>query len=78
MRPATSRNASPGSVVIGGDASREMLTCDFRQEPPSLVLPDVAAQDWPSAIHQATSFSALLEQFPETGWRRDASGPPPS
>ncbi|USQ85478.1 SMI1/KNR4 family protein [Streptomyces phaeoluteigriseus] len=51
----------PGSVVIGGDGSREMLTYDFRQEPPPLVLLDVSAQDWSSAIHQAASFSALLE-----------------
>ncbi|MGW0697820.1 SMI1/KNR4 family protein [Streptomyces sp. NPDC002867] len=61
----------PGSIVIGGDRSREMLTYDFRQEPPPLVLLDVSAQDWSSAIHQATSFSALLDQFPETGWKRD-------
>lgn len=68
----------PQSVVIGGDGSREMLTYDFRQEPPSLVLLDVSAQDWSSAIHQATSFSALLEQFPETGWKWDDSEPSPS
>ncbi|MBT2368143.1 SMI1/KNR4 family protein [Streptomyces sp. ISL-10] len=61
----------PGSIVIGGDGSRELLTYDFRQEPPPLVLLDVSAQDWSSAIHQATSFSALLEQFPETGWKWD-------
>jgi hypothetical protein len=61
----------PGSIVIGGDGSREMLTYDFRQEPPHLVLLDASAQDWSSAIHQATSFSALLEQFPETGWKWD-------
>ncbi|MFE6130968.1 SMI1/KNR4 family protein [Streptomyces sp. NPDC056437] len=68
----------PRSVVIGGDGSREMLTYDFRQEPPSLVLLDVSAQDWSSAIQQATSFSALLEQFPETGWKWDDSEPSPS
>ncbi|MEU9313488.1 SMI1/KNR4 family protein [Streptomyces sp. NPDC048256] len=68
----------PGSVVIGGDGSREMLTYDFRQEPPPLVLLDVSAQDWSSAIHQATSFSALLEQFPETGWTWDEPEPSPS
>ncbi|MET7854919.1 SMI1/KNR4 family protein [Streptomyces avermitilis] len=68
----------PGSVVIGGDGSREMLTYDFRQEPPRLVLLDVSAQDWSSVIHQATSFSALLEQFPETGWKWDESEPSPS
>lgn len=68
----------PGRVVIGGDGSREMLTYDFRQDPPSLVLFDVSAQDWSSAIHQATSFSALLEQFPETGWKWDDSEPSPS
>ncbi|MET9388452.1 SMI1/KNR4 family protein [Streptomyces sp. NPDC002928] len=68
----------PGSIVIGGDGSREMLTYDFRQEPPSLVLLDVSAQDWSSAIHQATSFAALLEQFPETGWKWDDSAPSPS
>ncbi|WP_326783061.1 SMI1/KNR4 family protein [Streptomyces sp. NBC_00151] len=39
----------PGSVVIGGDGSREMLTYDFRQEPLPLVLLDVSAQDWSSA-----------------------------
>ncbi|WP_037622805.1 SMI1/KNR4 family protein [Streptomyces aureus] len=68
----------PGSVVIGGDGSREMLTYDFRQEPPPLVLLDVSAQDWSSAIHQATSFSALLEQFPETGWKWGESEPSPA
>ncbi|MFF7203486.1 SMI1/KNR4 family protein [Streptomyces sp. NPDC008141] len=68
----------PRCVVIGGDGSREMLTYDFRQEPPSLVLLDVSAHDWSSAIHQATSFSALLAQFPETGWKWDDSEPPPS
>ncbi|MGW8797342.1 SMI1/KNR4 family protein [Streptomyces sp. NPDC055775] len=68
----------PRSVVIGGDGSREMLTYDFRQEPPSLVLLDASAQDWSSAIQQATSFSALLEQFPETGWKWDESEPSPS
>ncbi|MET7791626.1 SMI1/KNR4 family protein [Streptomyces sp900116325] len=39
----------PKSLVIGGDGSREMLTYDFRQEPPPLVLIDVSAQDWSSA-----------------------------
>ncbi|MFF3058637.1 SMI1/KNR4 family protein [Streptomyces sp. NPDC057909] len=68
----------PRSVVIGGDGSREMLTYDFRQEPPSLVLLDVSAQDWSSAIQQAPSFSALLEQFPETGWKWHDSEPSPS
>ncbi|MFF1842949.1 SMI1/KNR4 family protein [Streptomyces sp. NPDC058217] len=68
----------PRSVVIGGDGSREMLTYDFRQDPPSLVLLDVSAQDWSSAIQQETSFSALLEQFPETGWKWDDSEPSPS
>ncbi|MET7630650.1 MULTISPECIES: SMI1/KNR4 family protein [unclassified Streptomyces] len=68
----------PRSVVIGGDGSREMLTYDFRQDPPSLVLLDVSAQEWSSAIQQATSFSALLEQFPETGWKWDDSEPSPS
>ncbi|MEV4940862.1 SMI1/KNR4 family protein [Streptomyces zaomyceticus] len=63
----------PGSVVIGGDGSREMLVYDFRQTPPPLVLLDVSAQDWSSAIHQALSLSALLEQFPETGWKWDES-----
>ncbi|MEU3792402.1 SMI1/KNR4 family protein [Streptomyces fructofermentans] len=68
----------PGSVVIGGDGSREMLTYDFRQDPPPLVLLDVSAQDWSSAVHQATSLSALLEQFPATGWKWDDSEPAPS
>ncbi|MFG2643928.1 SMI1/KNR4 family protein [Streptomyces sp. NPDC048370] len=68
----------PGSVVIGGDGSREMLTYDFRQTPPPLVLLDVSAQDWSSAIHQAMSLSALLEQFPETGWNWDEPESSPS
>ncbi|MFF4147819.1 SMI1/KNR4 family protein [Streptomyces sp. NPDC001698] len=68
----------PRSVVIGGDGSRELLTYDFRQEPPSLVLLDVSAEGWSSAIQQATSFSALLEQFPETGWKWDEPEPSPS
>ncbi|MFJ7949350.1 SMI1/KNR4 family protein [Streptomyces sp. NPDC096354] len=67
----------PGSLVIGGDGSREMLTYDFRQETPPLVLIDVSAQDWSSAIHQAASLSALLEQFPVSGWKWDDSAPVP-
>ncbi|MER5950346.1 SMI1/KNR4 family protein [Streptomyces sp. NPDC001904] len=65
----------PGSLVIGGDGSREMLTYDFRQDPPPLVLLDVSAQDWSSAIHQAPSFTAFLEEFPQTGWKWDAPQP---
>jgi hypothetical protein len=65
----------PGSLVIGGDGSREMLTYDIRQEPPPLVLIDVSAQEWSSAIHQAASLSALLDQFPESGWKWDDSEP---
>ncbi|MDX2394063.1 hypothetical protein NJL88_29175 [Streptomyces sp. DK15] len=45
-----------------------MTPYDFRQEPPVLVLLDNSAQDWSAAIHQATSPSALLEQFPEHRW----------
>ncbi|MFC5200361.1 SMI1/KNR4 family protein [Streptomyces kaempferi] len=63
----------PGSVVIGGDGGRELLTYDFRQEPPPLLLLDVSAQDWSAAIQQAPSLAALLERFPETGWRWDVS-----
>ncbi|MFD9612239.1 SMI1/KNR4 family protein [Streptomyces sp. NPDC004288] len=59
----------PGAVVIGGDGSRELLAYDFRQDPPPLVTLDVSAEDWSSAIHQAASLSALLEQFPRSGWK---------
>ncbi|MET9728127.1 hypothetical protein [Streptomyces zaomyceticus] len=55
-----------------------MLTYDFRRTPPPLVLLDVSAQDWSSAIHQATSLSALLEQFPETGWKWEETDSSPS
>jgi hypothetical protein len=65
----------PGSLVIGGDGSREMLTYDFRQEPPPLLLIDVSAQDWSSAIPQAPSLSALLEHFADSGWEWDDSEP---
>lgn len=58
----------PGAVVIGGDGSREMLTYDFRQDPPSLVLLDITAEDWSDAISQAASLTALLKQLPERGW----------
>ncbi|WP_329274822.1 SMI1/KNR4 family protein [Streptomyces sp. NBC_00691] len=61
----------PGAVVIGGDGSRELLVYDFRQATPVLVTLDVSAEDWSSAIHQATSLSALLEDFPRTGWQWD-------
>ncbi|MFF0479507.1 SMI1/KNR4 family protein [Streptomyces sp. NPDC004284] len=61
----------PGAVVIGGDGSRELLVYDFRQDPPPLVTLDVSAEGWSSAIHQATSLSALLEHFPQTGWKWD-------
>jgi hypothetical protein len=65
----------PGSLVIGGDGSREMLTYDFRQEPPPLLLIDVSAQDWSSAIPQAPSLSALLGHFADRGWEWDNSEP---
>ncbi|WP_393101683.1 hypothetical protein [Streptomyces sp. LN325] len=32
---------------------------------------DVCAENWSSAIYQASSLSALLEQFPQTGWNWD-------
>ncbi|MGW1818989.1 SMI1/KNR4 family protein [Streptomyces sp. NPDC002125] len=65
------QNRFPGAVVIGGDGSRELLTYDFRRDPPPLVTLDVSAEDWSSAIHQAASLSALLEHFPRTGWKWD-------
>lgn len=61
----------PGGVIIGGDGSREMLTYDFRQQPPPLVLLDITAEGWDAAIHQAPSFAALMAEFPTTGWRFD-------
>ncbi len=60
-----------GAVVIGGDGSRELLAYDFRRDSLPLVTLDVSAEDWSSAIHQAASLSALLEQFPQTGWKWD-------
>ncbi|THA51631.1 SMI1/KNR4 family protein [Streptomyces sp. A1136] len=65
----------PGGVVIGRDGDREMLTYDFRQEPPALFLLDNSAQDWSAAIHQATLLTTLLEQFPEHGWNWDDQEP---
>lgn len=62
---------------MGGDGGREMLTYDFRQKPPALVLLDNSAQDWSAAIHQATSLNGLLEQFPEHGWNWDDAEPSP-
>ncbi|MFA7764457.1 SMI1/KNR4 family protein [Streptomyces sp. NRRL S-448] len=61
----------PGAVVIGGDGSRELLAYDFRQDTPPLVTLDVSAENWSSAIYQAPSLSALLGQFPHTGWKWD-------
>ncbi|MFD3993281.1 SMI1/KNR4 family protein [Streptomyces sp. NPDC058583] len=66
----------PGAVVIGGDGSRELLVYDFRQDTPPLVTLDVSAEDWSSAIHQATSLTAFLENFPRTGWNWDDTEPP--
>ncbi|SEB63438.1 SMI1/KNR4 family protein [Streptomyces sp. TLI_105] len=68
----------PGAIVIGGDGSRELLAYDFRQDTPPLVTLDVSAENWSSAIHQAASLSALLEQFPRTGWKWDDTDPSPS
>ncbi|MFF9915314.1 SMI1/KNR4 family protein [Streptomyces sp. NPDC013457] len=68
----------PGALVIGGDGSRELLAYDFRQDTPPLVTLDVSAEDWSSAIHQAASLSALLDQFPHTGWKWDDPDPSPS
>ncbi|WP_262283438.1 SMI1/KNR4 family protein [Micromonospora sp. MA102] len=63
----------PGGVIIGGDGGREMLTYDFRRQPPPLVLLDITAEGWDAAIHQAPSFAALMAEFPRTGWRFDAA-----
>ncbi|MBX9427496.1 SMI1/KNR4 family protein [Streptomyces lateritius] len=68
----------PGAVVIGGDGSRELLAYDFRQATPPLVTLDVSAENWSSAIHQAPSLSALLEHFPQTGWKWDETDSPHS
>ncbi|GGU80463.1 hypothetical protein GCM10010275_14010 [Streptomyces litmocidini] len=65
----------PGAVIIGGDGSRELLAYDFRQDIPPLATLDVSAEDWSSAIHQAASLSALLDQFPQTGWKWDDTDP---
>ena len=58
----------PGALVIGGDGSREMLTYDFRQSPPPLLLLDITAPDWSSGIYQAPSLTVFLAQFPDRGW----------
>ena len=58
----------PGALVIGGDGSREMLTYDFRQSPPPLLLLDITAPDWSSGIYQASSLTVFLAQFPDRGW----------
>jgi len=58
----------PGGLVIGGDGSREMLTYDFRHGRARLVLLDITAGEWSDAIHQASSLTELLAQFPEKGW----------
>lgn len=57
-----------GAIVIGGDGSREMLTYDFRHDPPPLHLLDITAPDWSSGIYQARSLTEFLAQFPERGW----------
>lgn len=58
----------PGALVIGGDGSRETLAYDFRDGQGSLVLLDITAANWSSAIPQAQSFTAFLNQFPSRGW----------
>ena len=62
------QNRFPSAVAIGGDGSREMLTYDFRQGSPPLVLLDITAADWSATICQAPSLTALLEQLPQRGW----------
>lgn len=57
-----------GAVVIGSDGSRELLAYDFRREPPALVLLDITAPDWSSALHQAASLTEFLQRFPDRGW----------
>jgi len=58
----------PGGVVIGGNGAREMLTYDFRQAQPPLVLIDISAGSWSDALYQAPSLTALLAQLPGRGW----------
>ncbi len=58
----------PGSLVIGGDGARDLLTYDFRRSPPPLLLLDTSASNWSAAIPQAPSLTIFLDQFPETGW----------
>ncbi|MER6442693.1 hypothetical protein ABT275_41265 [Streptomyces sp. NPDC001185] len=66
MRPTHSGTASSGAASSAGTGAAKCSTYDFRQEPPPLVLLDGSAEDW-SPIHQAPSFSTLLERFPENG-----------
>ena len=54
--------------VIGGNGAREMLTYDFRQAQPPLVLIDISAGSWSDALYQAPSLTALLAQLPGRGW----------
>jgi hypothetical protein len=58
----------PRAVVIGSDGSRELLTYDFRQDPPTLVLLDITAEDWSRAVYQAPTLTELLREFPNRGW----------
>src|SRR3974390_962442 len=59
----------PGAIAIGGNGAREMLTYDFRQAPPPLVLLDFSAGDWSDALQQAESLTALLAVLPGRGWK---------
>ncbi|HRO04313.1 MAG TPA: SMI1/KNR4 family protein [Terricaulis sp.] len=58
----------PGAFVIGGNGSREMLAYDFRDGQGGLVLLDITAPNWSSAIPQAENFTVFMDQFPCRGW----------
>jgi len=53
------RTASAG---IGSDGGGEAIAFDFRQDPPTVILVNLASTDWSEAILQAASFTDFMDQ----------------
>ncbi len=52
----------PELIHIGSDGGGEAIAFDFRQDPPTVILVNLASTDWSEAILQAESFTEFMDQ----------------
>src|SRR5437879_5932395 len=52
----------PELIHIGSDGGGEAIAFDFRLDPPTVILVNLASTDWSEAILQAESFTEFIDQ----------------